>query len=74
MSDEPKDPIKKYSSDVFTVPASLAGLPCMSIPVRLNSNQLPLGLQVMTNLYDEETLLRVGYVLEGAAKFTRLTV
>ncbi len=64
------DPIKMYLNDVFTVPASLAGLPGMSVPTGLNAQGLPLGLQIIGKPWDEETVLRVGGALEKAANFT----
>ena len=64
------DPIAMYLNDVFTVPASMAGLPGISVPAGLSSDGLPLGLQVLGNAFDEETVFRVGGVLEQAAEFT----
>ena len=64
------DPVKMYLNDVFTVPASLAGLPGISVPTGLSSEGLPLGLQLIGKPFDEETVLRVGGVLESAANFT----
>jgi aspartyl-tRNA(Asn)/glutamyl-tRNA(Gln) amidotransferase subunit A len=63
------DPIAMYLNDVFTVPASLAGLPAMSLPAGLSSDGLPLGLQLIGRAFDEETVLKVGGVLEQAAQF-----
>lgn len=64
------DPIKMYLNDVFTVPASLAGLPGMSIPAGVDANGLPLGLQILGKSWDEETVFKVSGVLEEAANFT----
>jgi aspartyl-tRNA(Asn)/glutamyl-tRNA(Gln) amidotransferase subunit A len=64
------DPIKMYLNDVFTVPASLAGLPGMSVPVSLNADGLPLGLQIIGKRWDEETVLKASHVLEQKAAFT----
>jgi aspartyl-tRNA(Asn)/glutamyl-tRNA(Gln) amidotransferase subunit A len=64
------DPVKMYLNDVFTVPASLAGLPGLSVPTGLSAEGLPLGLQLIGKPFDEETVLRVGGVLETAANFT----
>ena len=61
-----------YLNDVFTVPASLAGLPGMSIPAGLDADGLPLGLQVLGRLWDEATVLRVAHALEAAAGFTAM--
>lgn len=66
------DPIKMYLNDVFTVPASLAGLPGISVPVGLSGEGLPLGLQILGKAFDEETVLKVGHVLEQAAGFDAL--
>jgi aspartyl-tRNA(Asn)/glutamyl-tRNA(Gln) amidotransferase subunit A len=70
IGDNEDDPIKMYLNDVFTVPASLAGLPGMSVPTGLNAQGLPLGLQIIGKPWDEETVLRVGGALEKAANFT----
>ncbi|SOD89812.1 aspartyl/glutamyl-tRNA(Asn/Gln) amidotransferase subunit A [Caenispirillum bisanense] len=64
------DPITMYLNDVFTVPTSLAGLPGLSLPVDLSAEGLPLGLQLIGRPFDEETVLRVGDVMEKAAGFT----
>tara|TARA_R110002095_G_scaffold157638_1_gene136710 strand:- start:2178 stop:3662 length:1485 start_codon:yes stop_codon:yes gene_type:complete len=63
------DPIKMYLNDVFTVPASLAGLPGMSIPAGMDSQGLPLGLQVIGRPWDEEMVFRVAGVIENLAQF-----
>jgi len=64
------DPIAMYLNDVFTVPVNLAGLPAISVPAGLSADGLPLGLQLIGRAFDEETVLRVGDVLERAAHFT----
>ncbi len=64
------DPVKMYLNDVFTIPASLAGLPGMSVPAGLDSDGLPLGLQIIGRPWDEEMVLRVGQTIETAANFT----
>jgi len=63
------DPLAMYLNDVFTVPASLAGLPGSSVPAGLSSEGLPLGLQVLANAWEEETVLKVSGVIEQAAAF-----
>ena len=65
------DPIAMYLNDVFTVPASLAGLPALSVPSGLSASGLPLGLQIIGRAFDEETVIRVGGVIETAARFTQ---
>jgi aspartyl-tRNA(Asn)/glutamyl-tRNA(Gln) amidotransferase subunit A len=64
------DPIAMYLNDVFTVPTSMAGLPAISVPAGLDGAGLPLGLQLITKAFDEETLFRVAAALERAANFT----
>lgn len=66
------DPIKMYLNDVFTIPASLAGLPGMSVPAGLSTDGLPLGLQIIGKHWDEATVLRAGAVIEAAAQFTAM--
>jgi aspartyl-tRNA(Asn)/glutamyl-tRNA(Gln) amidotransferase subunit A len=63
------DPIAMYLNDVFTVPASLAGLPAISVPAGLSKEGLPLGLHLIGRPFDEETVLHVAQVLEDAAGF-----
>ncbi|TXH35469.1 MAG: Asp-tRNA(Asn)/Glu-tRNA(Gln) amidotransferase subunit GatA [Rhodospirillaceae bacterium] len=64
------DPIAMYLNDVFTVTVNLAGLPGISVPAGLDSQGLPLGLQLIGRAFDEETLFRVGQVVEKSANFT----
>lgn len=66
----PADPVTMYLNDVFTVPASLAGLPGINVPAGLSSGGLPLGLQLIGRAFDEETVIRAAGVLEAAAAFT----
>ncbi|MGF1629601.1 MAG: Asp-tRNA(Asn)/Glu-tRNA(Gln) amidotransferase subunit GatA [Kiloniellaceae bacterium] len=69
MGDKMDDPIAMYLNDVFTVPASLAGLPGISIPAGLSADGLPLGLQLLGKAFDEQTVFKVAGVLEAAAGF-----
>jgi aspartyl-tRNA(Asn)/glutamyl-tRNA(Gln) amidotransferase subunit A len=64
------DPVTMYLNDVFTVPASLAGVPAMSVPGGLSAEGLPLGLQVIGRHFDEETVFAVSAAIERAANFT----
>lgn len=63
------DPLSMYLNDVFTVTGNLAGLPGMSVPAGLSGEGLPLGLQIVGRPFDEETVLRIGGVIEDAAGF-----
>lgn len=70
FGEKSNDPLAMYLNDVFTVPASLAGLPGSSVPAGLDKDGLPLGLQVLGKPWDEETVLKVSHVLETAAEFS----
>src|SRR5690606_22843602 len=61
------DPVKMYLNDIFTVTVNMAGLPGMSVPAGLDSNGLPLGLQLIGRPFDEETLFRAAHVIEQSA-------
>ena len=63
------DPLAMYLNDVFSVPASLAGLPAMSVPAGLNSNGLPLGLQIIGRAFDEQGVLNAALAIEQRAAF-----
>jgi aspartyl-tRNA(Asn)/glutamyl-tRNA(Gln) amidotransferase subunit A len=67
---EKTDPLAMYLNDVFAVPASLAGLPAMSVPGGLNGQGLPLGLHLIGNELDEQTVLNAGLAIEDRAGFT----
>ena len=64
------DPLSMYLNDVFAVPASLAGLPAMSVPGGLDSDGLPLGLQLIGRELDEQGVLNAGLAIEERAEFT----
>jgi aspartyl-tRNA(Asn)/glutamyl-tRNA(Gln) amidotransferase subunit A len=63
------DPVEMYLNDLFTVPASLAGLPGMCVPAGLSAEGLPLGLQILGKPWDEQTVFNVGAAIEQAANF-----
>jgi aspartyl-tRNA(Asn)/glutamyl-tRNA(Gln) amidotransferase subunit A len=63
------DPVQMYLNDIFTIPASLAGLPALSLPAGLSSEGLPLGLHLIGKPFDEATLFKVAGVMEQAAQF-----
>jgi aspartyl-tRNA(Asn)/glutamyl-tRNA(Gln) amidotransferase subunit A len=70
LGEKMDDPVTMYLNDVFTVPASLAGVPAMSVPAGLNAEGLPLGLQIIGKHFDEETVFSVAAAIERAASFT----
>ena len=69
LGEKTDDPIAMYLNDVFTVPASLAGIPGISVPAGLSDDGLPLGLQVLTKAFDEPMMFRVAQAIETAAAF-----
>jgi aspartyl-tRNA(Asn)/glutamyl-tRNA(Gln) amidotransferase subunit A len=69
LGEKSDDPIAMYLNDVFAVPASLAGLPAMSVPAGLNSDGLPLGLQLIGKAFDEQGVLDAGLAIEQRAAF-----
>lgn len=64
IGENQNDPLAMYMNDVFTIPASLAGLPAMSLPIGLSKAGLPLGLQLIGRAFDEETVFKVAEVIE----------
>lgn len=71
--EEPKDPLTMYLNDILTVSTNIAGLPGMSVPIGLDRDGLPLGLQLIGPSFEEGRLFQVGQVLEDAAKFPFLS-
>ncbi len=63
------DPLEMYLNDVFSVPASLAGLPAMSVPAGLDRSGLPLGLHLIGRPFDEQGVLNAGLAIERRAGF-----
>jgi aspartyl-tRNA(Asn)/glutamyl-tRNA(Gln) amidotransferase subunit A len=70
LGEKQSDPLAMYLNDVFTVPASLAGLPAMSVPGGLDAQGLPLGLQIIGRAMDEQGVLNAGLAIEERAGFT----
>ena len=63
------DPLASYLADVFTLPASLAGLPAMSLPVGWGAHQMPVGLQLIGNYLQEGRLLNVAHRFQQVTDF-----
>ncbi len=60
------DPVKAYLADIFTLPASLAGLPGMSVPAGFGEGGMPVGLQLIGNYFAEGQLLHLAHALQQA--------
>jgi aspartyl-tRNA(Asn)/glutamyl-tRNA(Gln) amidotransferase subunit A len=69
LGDKVDDPLQMYLSDVFTLPASLAGIPGISVPCGFTSEGLPIGLQIMAPHFEEGLALQVAYNLEQNTDF-----
>jgi len=67
--DQSDNPLAMYLNDVFSVPASMAGLPAMSVPAGVNEDGLPLGLQLIGKAMDEQGVLNAGLAIEERAEF-----
>jgi aspartyl-tRNA(Asn)/glutamyl-tRNA(Gln) amidotransferase subunit A len=64
-------PLQMYLGDIFTVPASLAGMCALSVPCGFTAKRLPVGLQVIGPAFREDLILRVGYAYEQATQWHR---
>lgn len=58
------DPLSMYLSDIFTVSVNIAGIPGLSVPVGTSQQGLPVGMQILGNLYEESKILQLGHHLE----------
>ncbi len=63
------DPLADYLADIFTLPASLAGLPGMSVPAGFGEGGMPVGLQLIGNYFSEARLLNAAHRLQQATDF-----
>ncbi len=69
IKDSKYSSLQMYLNDIFTIPASLAGLPCMSVPASLTKkDMLPLGMQIIASHFDEYNMIRVAAAIERANK------
>ena len=60
------DPMEMYLSDIYTLTGSLAGIPCMSVPCGLTSENLPVGLQLLCNHFEEHKMFQLARAVESA--------
>jgi aspartyl-tRNA(Asn)/glutamyl-tRNA(Gln) amidotransferase subunit A len=63
------DPLSMYLSDLMTIPVNLAGLPSISIPCGFDSQNLPIGMQLIGNVLREDILFHVSYAYEQATSW-----
>ncbi len=69
IGEKSDDPVANYLADIFTLPASLAGLPGMSLPVGLGAHSMPVGMQLIGNYLQEAKLLNVAHQFQVATDF-----
>ncbi|OGA08176.1 MAG: aspartyl/glutamyl-tRNA amidotransferase subunit A [Betaproteobacteria bacterium RIFCSPLOWO2_12_FULL_65_110] len=65
------DPVQMYLSDIYTIPANLAGLPGMSVPCGFGENELPVGLHIVGNYFSEARMLAVAHHYQRATDWHR---
>jgi len=66
LGEKTADPVQMYLADIFTLSTSLAGLPGMSVPAGLGEGNMPVGLQIIGNYFDEARLLQVAHAFQQA--------
>lgn len=69
IGEKTTDPLQMYLTDIFTISVNLAGVPAVSIPCGFTQNNLPVGLQIIGNNFDEETILKTAYAYEQSTDF-----
>lgn len=63
------DPIKMYLGDIYTISVNLAGLPGISIPCGVDSNGLPIGMQIIGDCFKEKNIIRAAYAYEQTREY-----
>ena len=71
LDEKKNDPLQMYLSDILTIPANLAQLPAISIPIGLSSNNLPVGVQLASDRLNENTMMKMAYLIEQEASFSK---
>jgi aspartyl-tRNA(Asn)/glutamyl-tRNA(Gln) amidotransferase subunit A len=68
-----EDPLEMYTQDILTCSVNLAGIPALSVPCGFDSNNLPIGFQIIGDYFDEKGILNIGYQLEQELGIYRKT-
>ena len=69
IGEKSNNPMEMYLADICTVSVNIAGLPAMSIPCGVDSEGMPVGMQLIGNKFDEETILKTAYAYEQSENF-----
>ena len=69
IGEKSNNPLEMYLADICTVSINIAGLPGISIPCGVDSNEMPIGMQLIGNRFQEETILNAAYSFEQEYKF-----
>ncbi|NNG46412.1 MAG: Asp-tRNA(Asn)/Glu-tRNA(Gln) amidotransferase subunit GatA, partial [Deltaproteobacteria bacterium] len=72
LGEKVDDPLSMYLSDIYTIPASLAGIPGISVPCGMSPDGLPIGAQLMGKHFDEESLLAAAAAIEREIPLPRV--
>lgn len=67
------DPIQMYLGDIYTIAVNLAGLPAISLPCGIDRNGLPIGVQMLGDCFQEQTIFRAAYTYEKSREFTPIS-
>ena len=69
IGEKSNNPLEMYLADICTVSINIAGVPAISIPCGVDSEGMPIGMQLIGNRFDEETILNAAYTFEQKEKF-----
>ena len=69
MGTRSENPLEMYLADICTVSVNIAGLPGISIPCGVNGDNMPIGMQLIGNKFEEEKILNAAYTFEQEYKF-----
>ena len=68
IGDTLDDPNKSFTDDILTIPANMAGLPAMSMPIGFSKNNLPIGMQIIAKRFDDKTIYKLASFIENKLK------
>ena len=69
MGEGLSDPLAMYLGDIYTVMINIAGLPSLALPCGFDSDNMPVGMQLIGRPFNEKTILTAGYAFQGATDY-----